>query len=146
MKIKSTVVIESRNFRSPRASTITYKINDEDGDFRTKRSLIAGFLGLVSSFLLIRTFEILEDLRNENAVLNNRNSIATEIARRKRNLRYCSLASLLCQKDDIETELSDLKEKSNILSSKNRSEIEILDAMLDELDYRIGETEQQVRE
>ena len=112
---------------------------DENGEFVTTRSLIAYTLALLASFFFGHVFDKLEILRDENHRLN----IIAEIERRKRELRYSCLDSLIEKRKKVETKLKDLRKKSykTRRSFYVKSEIQILEEMLDELEYKISETE-----
>ncbi len=115
-------------------------VYDEDGEFVTTRSLIAYAIALLASFFFCYVLNQCEILRAENHRLN----IIAEVERRKRELRYSCLDSLIEKRKEVETKLKDLREKlhKTRYSYYVKSEIQILEEMMDELEYIISESEQ----
>lgn len=111
---------------------------NEDGDFVTTRNSIAYALAFFLSLLFVDVSRKFDEMRTENERL----SVLTETQKRKDGLRHRSREALIRGRDETETKLKELRERSysGRLSSGDYRELRVLEELLDEFDCRIRKT------
>jgi len=116
---------------------------DEEGEFVPARR---GAATTMTTFLLVFVFHVFdkfEKLRMENKRLSEREKvfqeemrIIAEVKKRKDDLRYRSHETLIKKRGNIEAALQKLREPS----SNSSTELRVMEALLDEVNYQIEVT------
>ena len=114
---------------------------DEDGEFVSATSMIAMVLAIPPFLFFYYVLGTFGEIRSENRRL----TIIVEIQKRKDALPHYNRDLLIKKRDETQTELEGLRDLRNdrgFLSADKKGELQILNAILEELKYRIGEIEQ----
>ena len=123
---------------------------DEDGEFVPAKRGVATTMTAFLLLFVVHVFDKFEKLRTENkrlsehaTVIQEEMGIIAEIQKRKDDLRYQCRKTLIEKRDNIEAAVRKLRDISDEgrLSSKSKTKLRILEELLDEINYRIRETE-----
>jgi len=112
-----------------------------DDTIRSPIAILIGFF--LSRFLFVYVFGNFEKLHMENKRLSEREKvfqeemrIIAEVKKRKDDLRYRSHETLIKKRGNIEAALQKLREPS----SNSSTELRVMEALLDEVNYQIEVT------